>query len=82
MPKYRPKSGEELAWNTIRRAATAKVQLEAAAWKEKRLNDILPELQQQFQRMMSAGNLPELEADYEKWVEDAFAAAQRPQLRQ
>lgn len=74
MPKYRLKSEDEMAWNAVRRAVTAKLRLEATAWLEKRLNDELPGLQVEFQRVLNAGNLPELEADYEKWVEDALAA--------
>ena len=80
MPKYRMKSTEELAWNAVRRAVTARIHLEAAAWKEKRLNDELPGLQVQFQRALNAGSLPELEADYEKWVEDALKVSQERAL--
>lgn len=75
MAKYRLKSEEEMAWNAVRRAANAKLRLEAAAWLEKRLNDVLPQLQVEFQRTLAAGNLPELEAGYETWVEDAITAS-------
>lgn len=81
MAKYRLKSEEELVWNALRRAASAQVQLEATAWKEKRLNDLLPNLQVEFQRMVQKGNLPELDqAHLRQWVRDAAAAASRPQL--
>lgn len=80
MARYRLKSREELAWNAIRRALTAKLRLEATAWLENRLNDELPVLQLQFQRTLNAGHLPELEADYEKWVEDALSTARNPVL--
>jgi hypothetical protein len=69
-----------MAWNAIRRAVTARLRLESQAWLEKRLNDELPALQVQFQRTLQAGDLPELEADFEKWVEDALAAARTPKL--
>lgn len=82
MPKYRLKSEEEMAWNAVRRAVTAKLRLEAAAWLEKRQNDILPGLQVEFQKALQAGNLPELEAEYETWVEDAMQASQRKELRE
>ena len=82
MARYRLKSEEEMAWNAIRRAVAARVHLEAAAWKEKRLNDLLPSLQVEFQRTLNAGNLPELEADYEQWVEDALTSAKRPKLNE
>lgn len=81
MAKYRLKSEEELVWNALRRAATTQVRLEAAAWAEKRLNDILPNLQVEFQRMVQRGNLPELDQEHLRtWVKDAAAAALRPQL--
>ena len=80
MPRYRLKSREEMAWNAVRRAATAKLRLEAAAWLESRLNEELPALQHEFQRMLNAGRLPELEADYEKWIEDAMKVASTPAL--
>ena len=80
MPRYRLKSREEMAWNAVRRAVTAKLRLEAAAWLENRLNEELPALQHEFQRVLNAGKLPELEADHEKWVEDALALARTPAL--
>ena len=80
MAKYRLKSEEEMAWNAVRRAVSAKLRLEATAWLEKRMNDELPALQVEFQRTLSAGALPELEADFEKWVEDALAASGRRSL--
>lgn len=76
MARYRVKSDEEMAWNAIRRAATAKVHLEAAAWKEKRLNDLLPGLQVEFRKMLQKGELPELEVEYEEWVERSIRAMQ------
>lgn len=80
MARYRLKSEEELAWNAIRRELTAKVSLEAAAWKEARLNELLPTMQVEFQKMLKKGDLPKLEADYEKWLEAALAAMQKPTL--
>jgi hypothetical protein len=74
VPDYRLKSEKEMAWNAIRRAATAKFRLEAAAWIEKRLNDTLPGLQVKFYQELNAGHLPELEAEFETWVDDAIKA--------
>lgn len=81
MARYRLKSREELVWNAVRRTLTAKLRLEATAWLEQRLNDELPALQHQFQQMLNNGKLPELEADHEKWVEDAVKAASTPVLK-
>jgi hypothetical protein len=80
MPKYRLKSEDEMAWNAIRRAATAKFRLEAAAWLEKRLIVSLPGLQVEFQKALQSGNLPELEAEFETWVADAMEASQTREL--
>ena len=82
MARYRLKSEEEIAWNAVRRAVTARVRLEAAAWTEKRLNDLLPPLQIEFQKVLHDGYLPQLEADYEVWVDDAISAMRRPQLEE
>lgn len=82
MARYRTKSREEMVWNAIRRAATAKLRLEAAAWMEERLNAILPELQLEFTKALNAGNMPVLEADFEKWVEDALTHAATLKLGQ
>lgn len=82
MARYRQKSREEMVWNAIRRAATAKIRLEAAAWQEERLNAILPELQLEFTRALNAGNMPKLEAEFEQWVDDALSAAATPKLGQ
>lgn len=82
MARYRQKSREEMVWNAIRRAATAKLRLESQAWMEERLNALLPELQLEFTKTLNAGNMPTLEADFEKWVEDALTHAATPKLGQ
>ena len=82
MPKYRLKTDEEMAWNAVRRAARARIRLEAAAWEEKRQNDILPGLQVEFHKKLSGGNLPEIEADYEAWLEISLNALDRKSLEE
>ena len=80
MPKYRLKSEEEMAWNAVRRAATAELRLQAAAWLEKRLNDVLPQMQVEFQKTLNAGHLPELVANHKTWVKDAMGVANKKTL--
>lgn len=81
MPKYRLKSEEELVWNAVRRAATARIRLKHAAMMEHELNDVLPQLQVEFQNMVQAGNLPELdEAHLKEWVKDAVDSMHRPRI--
>lgn len=80
MARYRLKSAEELVWNAVRRAATARIRLEAAAWQEARLNEVLPALQMEFHRRLQAGDLPALEAEWKEWVTSAIEALSRPEL--
>ncbi len=80
MARYRLKSDEEMAWNAVRRAASARVRLEAQAWQERRLNDILPALQVEFHKMLQQGDLPQLEIEYEEWVERSIRAMRQGSL--
>ena len=80
MARYRLKSSEELVWNAVRRAATARIHLEAAAWKEARLNDVLPALQMEFHKRLQDGDLPALEHEWKEWVESSIQALSVKQL--
>lgn len=80
MPRYRLKSSEELVWNAVRRAATARIHLEAAAWKEARLNEVLPALQMEFHKRLQDGDLPALEAEWKEWVESSIHALSAREL--
>lgn len=80
MARYRLKSDEEMAWNAVRRAASARVRLEAQAWQERRLNDVLPGLQVEFHKMLQTGDLPQLEVEYEEWVERSIQAMRHGSL--
>ena len=73
MARYRTKDEVDLRWNAIRRAATARVDLEVKTYREKRLNDVLTELWTTFSRALSEGDIVELEPEYEQWVKDAVA---------
>lgn len=74
MARYRLKSDEEIAWNVVRRAVTARLRLQAAAWVEKQLNDLLPPLQVEFSRMLQRGEMPVLEPEYEEWLDVTLKA--------
>ena len=71
MARYRTKDEVDLRWNAIRRAATARVDLEVKTYRERRLNEVLSELWTTFSRALSAGDVVELEPEYEQWVKDA-----------
>lgn len=73
MARYREKDEVDLAWNAIRRAATARVDLEVKTYRERRLNEVLGELWRTFSRSLSQGDVLELEPEYEQWVKDALS---------
>lgn len=72
MARYREKDEVDLRWNAIRRAATARVDLDVKTYREKRLNDVLSQLWKTFSAALSQGDIVELEPEYEKWVADAL----------
>lgn len=72
MARYREKDEVDLRWNAIRRAATARVDLEVKTYREKRLNDVLTKLWNTFAVALSQGDVVELEPEYETWVSDAL----------
>lgn len=71
MARYREKDEVDLRWNAIRRAATARIDLEVKTYREKRLNDVLSQLWNTFAVALSQGDIVELEPEYEQWVADA-----------
>lgn len=72
MARYREKDEVDLRWNAVRRAATARVDLEVKTYREKRLNDVLTKLWNTFAVALSQGDIVELEPEYETWVSDAL----------
>lgn len=55
------KDEAELAWSAIKRAATARVNYEAQVWRERRLNEELFKLWEEFQTALNDGKLLEIE---------------------
>jgi len=72
LARYRTKDEVDLRWNAIRRAATARVDLEVKTYREKRLNDVLSQLWTTFSHALGEGTLTELEPEYEQWVADSL----------
>ena len=68
MAKYTQKNDVDLAWNRIRREVGARAMLASQNWREEKLNEILPALQQQFEDGVHAGELLELTADDIAWI--------------
>lgn len=61
-----------MAWNALRRAATARVDLEVKTYRERRLNEVLSELWTKFAAGLNTGEVLELTPEYEQWVEDSL----------
>lgn len=66
---HRTKGEEELAWNAIKKVVHARINLEVAVYREKRVNELLDELWPQFEAAMNAGELKE--ADFGAWLKAA-----------
>jgi hypothetical protein len=60
--RYIEKNEADIAWNEIRRRVTYQANLAAANWKERKLNEILPQLQIQFEAALQQGEILELES--------------------
>jgi hypothetical protein len=73
--RYSQKNEADLAWNRIRREVVAKVHLAAANWKEEKLNEILPRLQDEFEKSLIGGEILEIEASHETWVDEVLQDA-------
>lgn len=76
MARYRQKDEVDLRWNAIRRAATARIDLEVKTYRERRLNEVLSELWTKFAAGLHSGQLLELEPEYEQWIEDSLTGIQ------
>jgi hypothetical protein len=72
-----PKNDNDLAWNHIRRVATQQVRLAAAAWTERRINEVLSPLQERFEAAITSGELLELEPEFESWVTETLDEARK-----
>jgi predicted RNA-binding protein Jag len=73
--RYRGKDSTDLAWNAIRRAITAKVDLEVKTWREHRLDQELTDAWSKFAQALSRGEVLELDPVHESWIKDALSAS-------
>ena len=76
MARYRQKDETDLRWNRIRRRLTRELDLQIADWREEALNALLSGAWEKFVEALQAGEVLELEADYETWVSRAMNQAQ------
>ena len=74
MANFRPKEDKDFAWNAIKRAATAEIDLELRTKREKRIDAALRELWPLFLAGLNAGQLKTANPNYKAWVKDALAS--------
>jgi hypothetical protein len=72
---FTPKTEDELRWDLVKAAARAKVNLEVAAYRNRRVNEILAELWPAFQASLNGEEILEIEPDYAEWVRDALVVS-------
>lgn len=75
MARYRTRDEVDLAWSRIRRRITRELDIQIADWREETLNNLLAPAWEKFRKSLEAGDVIQLEADYEKWVSRALAEA-------
>lgn len=67
----------DLAWDEIRREVMYRINLAAANWRMRKMNEVLPELQEQFEDALNRGQILSLEpGSMGELTEAAFAEAQ------
>ena len=75
MPHFRSKTEDELAWDLIKAAVRSKVNLEVAAYRNRRVNEMLSELWPAYQASLSGETILEIEPEFETWITDAIQVA-------
>jgi len=62
--RYREKTGEDLAWNSIRRTITRTYDMALADLREEDINDLLSAAWQEYTRALGQGKVKEVESKY------------------
>lgn len=73
---YRPKTEEELAWDLVKATVTAAVNLEVAAYRLRRRDEMLSELWPAFQASLNGETVLAIDPERERWISDAVAAVE------
>lgn len=71
---FTPKTEEQLSWDLIKACARGKANLEVAAYRNRRINEILSEVWPAFQASLAGEEVLELNPEYAEWVKDALEA--------
>lgn len=80
MARYREKDSVDLAWNRIRRQITRDIDTVIMNLREEILNTALTDGWDKFQTALAAGDVVELEAEYERTAGVWVAAQVKAQL--
>ena len=73
MALYKKKTETDLAWNSIRRRITTELDLQLKDWREAELNKLIGGAWAKYAKSLGHGELIELEAKYENWIDQALA---------
>lgn len=71
---YTPKTEDQLAWDLIKVAVRAKVNVEVANYRNRRIDAMLGELWPAFRATLDGEDRGEIDPMYETWIVDALAA--------
>ena len=78
MARYRHKSKEDLAWNSIRRTITRTLDMAIADAREEALNDMLWQAWGDYTRALSKGEVREVESKYKNMASEIVKDMVRP----
>ena len=70
---FTEKTEEQLAWDLIKAAVRAKVNLEIAAYRNRRVNEMLTELWPLFEASLNGEEVLTIDPEFHSWIRDATA---------
>jgi hypothetical protein len=75
---FKAKDEDQLAWDLLKAATRAKVNVEVAAYRNRRVNEILEELWPAFRAYLNGEEIGAIDPMYENWVMDAVNGPSYP----
>ena len=70
--QFTPKTEDQLAWDLVKTAVRAKVAVEVANYRNRRVNEMLGELWPAFEAALMGDSFAEIDPEYQSWVLDAL----------
>lgn len=71
---YQPKSEEQKAWDLVKAAVTARVNLEVAAYRIRRRDELLGSLWPEFSAALNGEEILSIDPEFSTWIGDAIEA--------